>query len=381
MNHPQPVTLVQQLAQRFGGQADGPAPMVERIPVANYTCPERFAAEREALFLRTPLVLAHESQIPEPGDALIHDWLGLPLITLRDKSGNIGTFYNVCRHRGMRLIQDQGKTCLRSMVCPYHQWTYGLDGELRNIPRRESFIAVDDAQHDLVPVATAVRNGLIWIQVEGAMDIDAHLAGLGTDLDYFDLPHFKYCQQSVRTVAANWKLIQDAFLDGYHVTRLHKNTVGPFFPDALAESDGIGDHIRNAVARNEIEEAVASSDYTVADIKRMVTFSYTTFPNSVLVFQPDYTSVISLFPQTPDRTVFVHTMLTPELPASEEDRDHFQRSFKLIDEGVFAAEDIFVAVGAQMGLKSGANEFLTFGALEEAAVHFHRLIDERLEQA
>ena len=71
-------------------------------------------------------------------------------------------------------------------------------------------------------------------------------------------------------------------------------------------------------------------------------------------------------------------MLTPQPPETEEQRDHFQRSFKLIDEGVFSAEDVFVAVGAQRGLHSGANESLLFGGLEEAAVRFHQLIEKRL---
>ena len=278
----------------------------------------------------------------------------------------------------MRLVQDQGQTCLRSLVCPYHQWTYGLNGQLRHIPRRETFTDLDTETLGLVSVPTAVRNGLIWIQAEGEMDIDSHLAGLGRDFDFFRLGQFNFCQRSVRSVEANWKLIQDAFLDGYHVTRLHKNTVGSFFPDALADSEFVGDHLRNAVARNEIEEAVGKQADQLGDLRRLVTFSYTTFPNAVLVFQPDYTSIISLFPQSPDRTVFVHTMLTPIPPETEEQRDHFQRSFKLIDEGVFAAEDVFVAVGAQRGLNSGANASLLFGGLEEAAARFHRLLEQRL---
>ena len=112
----------------------------------------------------------------------------------------------------------------------------------------------------------------------------------------------------MRTVNCNWKLIQDAFLDGYHVTRLHKNTVGPFFPDSLAESDRVGNHIRNAVARNEIAEAVGlpASDL---DLRYHTSFSYTVFPNSVLVFHPDYTSIINLFPQSPDQIIFAHSDL------------------------------------------------------------------------
>lgn len=380
MIHAKPEHMVRKLAERFAGLADGPEACSERIPVTHYTDPDRFAQEHNQLFLQRPLVLAHETQIPQPGDAIVQDWLGLPIITVRDETGDVNSFMNVCRHRGMRLVQEQGQACLRSFVCPYHQWTYGLDGNLRNIPRPESFLDLKKEELGLVPLPTAVRNGLIWIQPTpgGSMDIDAHLAGLGEDLAFFRLGEFQYCQQSVRKVPANWKLIQDAFLDGYHVTRLHKNTVGPFFPDALAESDFIGDHIRNGVARNEIAEAVDTPSDQLGDLRRYVTFSYTTFPNSVMVFQPDYTSIICLFPESADSTVFVHTMLTPNQPKNDQEREHFQRSFKLIDEGVFAAEDIFVAAGAQRGLTSGTNEHLLFGGLEEAAIRFHQLIEKRL---
>ena len=372
--------MVRQLANRYAGRAGDPPALAERIPVTHYTDASRFALERETLFLQRPLVLAHESQIPQPGDALVQDWLGLPLITVRDQNGNINTFMNVCRHRGMRLIQEQGQACLRAFVCPYHQWTYGLDGALRNIPRAESFLDLDTKDLGLVEVPTAIRSGLIWLKPTpgGSMDIDSHLAGLGEDLDFFGLDEFQYCAHSVRKVPANWKLIQDAFLDGYHVTRLHKNTVGPFFPDALAESAFVGDHMRNCVARNEIADAVDAEISSPDAMRQVATFSYTTFPNSVIVFQPDYTSLICLFPESADSTIFVHTMLTPHQPANDEERDHFQRSFKLIDEGVFAAEDLFVATGAQAGLASGTNDYLTFGGLEEAAVRFHQLIEKRL---
>jgi phenylpropionate dioxygenase-like ring-hydroxylating dioxygenase large terminal subunit len=379
MSHPRPVTLVRALAERAAGRATDPAPIAARIPVSNYTDPARFAAEHQRLFLRQPQIIGHETQFPEAGDAMVWDWLGLPLITLRDKDGGIATFKNVCRHRGMRLVQEQGQARLRSMVCPYHQWTYGLDGALRNIPRSEMFADVDPASMGLARVATEVRHGLVWVQAEGEMDLDAHLAELGRDLDEFGMADHHFCQQSVRTVDANWKLIQDAFLDAYHVTRLHKDTVGAFFPDSLAESDLIGRHTRSAVARKEIEQAVDLPDGAL-DLKRHATFSYTVFPGSVLVFQPDYPAIISVFPLGPGQSVFVHSMLTPHPPATDEERDHFERSFRLIDEGVFAAEDVFVAVGTQRGLASGANDHLLFGGLEAAAVRFHELVDSELRR-
>ncbi len=379
MSQTKPLNLVQKLAARFAGTAPGPTAQTRRIPVSAYTDAERFDRERQHLFMQQPLILAHASQLGNSGDALVWDWLGVPLITLRDKSGAVATFRNVCRHRGMRLVQDEGQTCLRALVCPYHQWTYGLDGALRNIPRDEVFSDLDTASLGLARVATEVRHGLVWVQAEGEMNLDEHLAGLGDDFDEFQLADHHFCQQSVRTVKANWKFIQDAFLDAYHVTRLHKHTVGPFFPDAVAETDLIGRHTRSAVARNEIEEAVHLPPDQL-DLRRHATFSYTVFPGSVLVFQPDYPAVISLFPQAPDRTVFVHSMLTRHPPASDEEQAHFARSFRLIDEGVFGAEDIFVAEGAQRGIASGANDHLIFGGLEEAAISFHDIVEREIEQ-
>ena len=378
--HPPPVTLVQALARRCSGEAGGPAPCALRIPVAHYTDQRRFEAERDRLFLQLPLVIGHESQIPAEGDALVYDWLGLPLITVRDKSGRIGTFVNVCRHRGMRLVQDEGQTCLRSLVCPYHQWTYGLDGALRHVPRSESFSDVDTATSGLAALPTEVRNGLIWIQADRSspMELDRHLAGLGQDFDEFGLAGYHFFRQNVRTIRCNWKLVQDAFLDGYHVTRLHRNTVGAFFPDALAESDQLGNHIRSAVARNEIADAVGRPAREL-DLRHHATFSYTIFPGSVLIFHPDYTSIISLFPLGPDQTIFAHSMLTPNPPGSAKERDHFDRSYQLIDQGVFQAEDIAVSEGAQRGMRSGANEDLLFGGLEKSAVDFHQAIARALD--
>ncbi|WP_116366460.1 aromatic ring-hydroxylating oxygenase subunit alpha [Parahaliea mediterranea] len=371
--------LLARLQQRARGAVDAPPPCSLRVPIAAYTDPQRLQREVDRLIHRYPQVIGHATQIPEPGDALVYDWLGLPLVTLRDKAGAIATFLNVCRHRGMRLLQNEGQASVRSLVCPYHQWTYGLDGQLRNIPRAESFCDIDPADFNLVALPTEVRHGLIWVQATPGdhMDLDSHLAGLGRDFDDFQLGDYHFCRQSVKDIACNWKLVQDAFLDGYHVVRLHKKTVGPFFPDALAETSVHGRHIRSAVARNTLLDDLALAPEAL-DRRHHATFSYTLFPNMVLIFHPEYTSVISLFPQAPDRTLFVHNMLTPRAPASEQERDHFERSFELIDKGVFEAEDIFVSVGAQKGFASGANDSLLFGALEQPAVQFHQFVEAAL---
>jgi phenylpropionate dioxygenase-like ring-hydroxylating dioxygenase large terminal subunit len=379
MSYSSPDDLLKYLVIHAGDRSVAPSSGDYRVPVAAYTCKELAEAEHDSLFLQRPLALAHSSQLAEAGDAIVHDHLGLPLVTVRDNTGQVATFLNVCRHRGMRLIKEPGAAKLRSFVCPYHQWTYGLDGAIRNVPLQESFSKLNPEEHHLVSLPTEERHGFIWLLASpgGKLDLDGHLAGLGTDLDTFGLPSHHFFCQSQRTVACNWKLVQDAFLDGYHVVRLHRNTVGKFFPDSIALSDRVGDHVRSAVARNEIftENKPQREE---SDLRSLATFSYSLFPNTILIMHPDYTSHVTLYPQGTDETVFVHSMLVPAFPETEKERLHYERSFELIDEGVFAAEDIEVCVGTQQGLRSGANEELLCGAHELSLKSFHDAVQAAL---
>ena len=343
-----------------------------RIPLSIYNSESRTQRELEKVFYKRPLLLCHETQLAEEGDSLTQDWLGLPLVTVRGKDGHIRTFLNVCRHRNMRIIQDQGPAKLRSLVCPYHQWTYGLDGCLKNIPLEESFADLNKDELSLVELPTKVVAGMVWVlpTPDGSINESANLDILENDFKAFGLPNQHYYTHSVRTVDCNWKLVQDAFLDGYHVVRLHKNTVGGFFLDSVANSNSVGEHVRSIVGRKALLEQESVSDINA--IRQQVTFSYTLFPNTVVIMHPDYTSLVGLYPQGPDKTVFVHSMLVPELPTTEKAKQHFERSFKLIDEGVFLAEDIFVCEGAQAGINAKANSDMLCGIHELPIVYFHQ---------
>lgn len=369
------MALFTELRERARGGPSQTPPLLHRIPTEIYTSEERLARERE-VFSTRPLALGHASQLPELGDAIAHDWMGLPLVTVRDKAGQIGTFLNVCRHRNTRLLSEVGVTRLRSFLCPYHNWSYGLDGALKGVPRAERFLNLDRSQLNLVPVPTEVRHGMIWIlaSLEQELDLDSHLAGLSDDFDAFGLADASFFRQSVRRIDCNWKLIQDAFLDGYHVVRLHRDTVGKFFADGLTATEVEGEHVRNAVGRKAILEATESPP-SKWQLREQATFSYTVFPNSVFIMHPDYTSHIALYPLSPDETVFVHSMLTPQPAADEKERAHYGRSFDLIDRGVFEAEDITVSVAAQKGMRSGANRALLAGADEVGLMLFHDILN------
>ena len=133
-----------------------------RLDAAVYHDPQRYEAERSQLFRRLPLCLGHADQLREPGSILAREIAGLPLLIVRDASGEIGVFLNACRHRGARLINDDAICRKTSLVCPYHGWTYALDGALAAVPLREAFPTLDRATRGLMRLPSEVRHGLIW---------------------------------------------------------------------------------------------------------------------------------------------------------------------------------------------------------------------------
>lgn len=348
---------------------------ITHVDAAAYTDPARHAAEQARIFTKVPLVAAPSALLPQPNMAVPHDGYGKPLLIARDKQGEAHVFLNVCKHRGTRLVEGDEAVCAPRLVCPYHAWSYALDGRLAGLPRGDAFPGLDKEAFGLTRLPTREAGGLIWFSFAEDADF-AEADALGLDFDAFGLAQMHLFRRRTHRVEANWKLIMDAFLESYHVARLHAETIGPFFKDGVASADTIGPHQRSAVGREVDADAVRAADWPT--LRGAITYTYQMFPGAVLIVSPDYVNLMVLMPQAHDRVWVEDFMLIPEPPATEKALRHWEKSWNLLDGGVFAAEDFRAAALGQQGLSSGAVERITLGTLEAGIRQFHDQVEARL---
>jgi len=340
---------------------------VWREPVANYRSPERLAAEL-ALFRRFPTPFCPSAALPANGAYVARDVAGTPLVAVRGPDGKVRAFRNACRHRGMQLAAGTG--CAQALVCRYHGWAYGLDGRLRHVPHEHGFPGLDKSRHGLVPILAEERYGLVFLTQEAPGIADDSLAALPALLR----PEQQLFASGENEIEANWKLLLEGFIEGYHIRSTHTETFLPYGFDNLNVIDLFGRCSRVTYPFQRIRKlaAVPPAERKVAGL---LTYAYQLFPNVMLIVLSRHTSLVILEPLAVDRTRLVSYALSND--GGEEALVEAKRDATFVGT-TGLGEDRAVVRAIQRGIASGANEFFTYGHFESAIVHFHRTLGAAL---
>jgi phenylpropionate dioxygenase-like ring-hydroxylating dioxygenase large terminal subunit len=205
---------------------------------------ELFEIEQEELFRRHWQVACHISDVPEPGDWSSFDIVGERAIIVRGKDGIVRAFHNVCRHRGSRVVAGETGHCKTAMVCPFHGWSFNLDGTLRAVPKAKTFPKLDPVAHGLVPLEHEIWNGFVFVRFKpGPQPSVAELLSRHeAEAQAYRLAELTpFAPPTKEVIDANWKAVRDVDNEGYHVPIAHPalhDLYGPQYRDQRAR-DGV----------------------------------------------------------------------------------------------------------------------------------------------
>ena len=345
---------------------------VWREPVENYRSEDRLARER-AMFKKTPTAFCPSVALAKTGDFIARNAAGTPLIVVRGKDGKARAFINACRHRGTELVSGAG--CAGAFVCPYHGWSYGLDGALLGVPHEDGFPDLNKLESGLTEVGVIEEHGIIYVVQDGAPEAVAHmLEGLPEILK----PDQIVFDQSEIIVEANWKLHLESFLEGYHIKMAHSKTFFPFGYDNLNVIEFCGPHGRVTFPFRRIEKLadVAPEDRQVSD---KLTYLNHLYPNVVLAELSHHRSlgIIEPLDVTCTKITTFHMTKSTDNPDTEAVLEAAKRDLAFVN-GTGQKEDIAMVEGIQRSLYSEANKEFTFGHFEPAIVHFHQQMAQML---
>ena len=340
-------------------------------PVENYYSLERFNAEI-ALLRKLPIAYCPSAALPQNGSYIARNASKTPLLVVRGEDGEVRAFINACRHRGMQVANGSG--CKKkAFVCPYHAWTYSLEGKLKRIPGEEGFPDLNKDDHGLVEVSAIEKGGIVYVQQDGQIDINS----LEKCLNYFTDDQEMF-QQGEVTDKANWKLLTETLLEGYHIKSLHRDTFYPYGLDNINLVETFGPNSRVIFPFKRIEK-LRDLQPNERKIKGTVTAVYHLFPNASVSLLSKHSNLTIMEPIAPNQVKLVTYLMTnPQTKGSTANLEDARRDALFVNESG-QDEDREAARAIQETVTAPANTHLTFGYFEKAIVNFHSHLSKHLD--
>ena len=283
------------------------------LPAWSYDSDEVMALENELVFRRNWLLVGHVSQIPETGDFMTLDVADERALVVRGRDGEVRAFHNLCRHRGSRVVAEASGNCGAVITCPFHGWSYDLDGRLRGVPFPKSFGRLDHASHGLKPLGQEIWHGLVFVRFKGdGPSIAETLAPIEAEVAPYRLEDMRPLGDRWRVeFEANWKATIDVDNEGYHVPVAH-----PCLNDLYGHSY-VNERLENRITkatgtfRDRRHKLWSVRHYAkllpeathLPEHHRKAWIYYGVFPGAVLTFYPDSCGFYQFLPLGTRRSV------------------------------------------------------------------------------
>ncbi|HEX2647916.1 MAG TPA: aromatic ring-hydroxylating dioxygenase subunit alpha [Candidatus Dormibacteraeota bacterium] len=339
-----------------------PLARAETIPAAWYVDPAFHMLDREAVFAATWQHVADQHQLARPGDHVVTEVAGEPILVVRGRDGALRAFYNVCRHRGGPLALKDGTADM--LICKYHGWTYRLDGMLRGVPHFNRVELFDKRDYGLTPVHLAEWEGLVFVSLAPRpKPLARYLDGIRERVQPTRLGALTFTRRVDYEVHANWKVYVDNYLEGYHVPYVH--------PELFTLYDYEG-YVTELHDWYSVQVGPLTGDSNVYTAGGGEALYYHVFPNLMLNVVPGRLQSNVVVPVAPDRcrVIFRYYYADVSSPAA---RERIEADIAFSDK--VQREDAEICERVQQGLGSRAYDRGRFSVrFEEGVHHFQNLL-------
>jgi phenylpropionate dioxygenase-like ring-hydroxylating dioxygenase large terminal subunit len=356
------------------------------LPAWAYADSELTRLEHERVLMPSWQIACHVSSIPAPGDYFTFDIGPDSVIVLRDQAGDVQAFHNACRHRGSRLVDGEGK-CPGAITCPYHGWTYDLDGALRGLPVRESFPGLDRAAYGLKPVKTEILLGFVFICLKGD---PVPLAETWREF-LPDFAPYNFAEMVplgpvyFEEWDVDWKVAMDNYLESYHVPIGHPGLNRTFTPDhedqtnlesGVARSIGwMRDRLSTNWSERNYQQLIGTVTTDLPEANRRSWRFYSMLPNLGIDVFPDQMDFFQVLPNGPGKCIIRGANFG--LPDTRREMRLARYLNNRINRQV-QREDETLCRRIQRGITSSSYSPGPLSQIEACMLQFHDMLRERI---
>lgn len=385
MNRETEIRLIKECLELKGKNETQYADAADSVDVERYTSKSWFNQELDRIFSSSPLPCALSTELVNPGDYVAKKWIkNAPLLLVRDNQGKARAYANVCRHRASTLVEE-GTGCSKKFSCPYHAWTYDLEGKLVGAPHfAQGFPEQGMEEFGLTEFACRESHGLVFVHPNRSAAIEDNFleSEIAEDLKWLDLQNYYVHSRETKVWNFNWKIFTEGGIEAYHFNVAHKNSLAPFFLGNLSTWEMRGRRGMRMVLPKKVMLDAPNMSEEEWDIRAMANVLLTSFPTQTYLVQPDTIDQISIVPISPNQTeIDISTLARRENSTgwSEEENAVCQKNHEISTHVL--DEDFVIGERIQANIDSGVVDSLNFARFESALQVFHREICETQMEA